>query len=106
MNPSKLNVDEIIETLLEVKERSNKRVDLAESKITLLCRTVREIFMTQPMLLEIAAPVKICGDTHGKFTIPTYLFQFSSFYVPVSHYFSHREGTQIFFAFSLSFCRL
>ena len=27
----------------------------------------KNIFMEQPILLELEAPVQICGDTHGQF---------------------------------------
>ena len=26
----------------------------------------REIFLSQPILLELVAPLKICGDIHGR----------------------------------------
>jgi hypothetical protein len=36
-------------------------VDLEEYEIKYLCTKSREIFMSQPMLLELEAPLKICG---------------------------------------------
>jgi len=30
-----------------------------------LCNTAREIFLSQPPLLELEAPIKVCGDVHG-----------------------------------------
>jgi serine/threonine-protein phosphatase PP1 catalytic subunit len=29
--------------------------------------TCRSIFLSQPMLLELGAPIKIVGDIHGQF---------------------------------------
>lgn len=55
-------VDEIIERLLDVKNgRPGKQVQLAENEIRMLCLTAKEIFMSQPNLLELEAPIKICG---------------------------------------------
>ena len=55
-------VDEIIERLLDARNgRPGKQVQLAENEIRLLCLTAKEIFMSQPNLLELEAPIKICG---------------------------------------------
>lgn len=55
-------LDEIIERLLDVRNgRPGKQVQLAENEIRLLCLTAKEIFMSQPNLLELEAPIKICG---------------------------------------------
>jgi serine/threonine-protein phosphatase PP1 catalytic subunit len=60
MDPAQL--DEIIERLLDVRNgRPGKQVQLAENEIRLLCLTAKEIFMSQPNLLELEAPIKICG---------------------------------------------
>jgi hypothetical protein len=60
-------VDDIIERLLEVRNgRPGKQVQLAENEIRLLCLTAKEIFMSQPNLLELEAPIKICGGCRGR----------------------------------------
>ena len=62
MSKSDFNVDSIIEKLLSVRgNKPGKKVDLAEKQIRGLCTHARDIFMEQPMLLELEAPLKICG---------------------------------------------
>jgi serine/threonine-protein phosphatase PP1 catalytic subunit len=41
--------------------RPGKQVQLGEQEIRYLCLTAREIFMSQPILLDLEAPIKICG---------------------------------------------
>ena len=41
--------------------RPGKPVQLAEYEIKYLCTKAREIFINQPILLELEAPIKICG---------------------------------------------
>ncbi|KAG4911141.1 hypothetical protein JHK87_057257 [Glycine soja] len=53
-------VDDIINRLLEVRGRPGKQVQLSESEIRQLCAASREIFLQQPNLLELEAPIKIC----------------------------------------------
>lgn len=43
--------------------RPGKNVQLSESEIRGLCLKSREIFLSQPILLELEAPLKICGKT-------------------------------------------
>lgn len=57
-----LDVDSIIDKLLEVRgARPGKQVFLTEDEVTQLCVKARDIFMRQPILLELEAPIKICG---------------------------------------------
>ncbi|KAF8057927.1 Serine/threonine-protein phosphatase PP1 isozyme 1 [Scenedesmus sp. PABB004] len=73
-------VDEIIERLLDVRNgRPGKQVQLAENEIRLLCLTAKEIFMSQPNLLELEAPIKICGDIHGQYSDLLRLFEYGGF---------------------------
>ena len=61
-NMAEINIDDIIERLLEVHgNRSSKHVQLTEQEIRSLCQRAREIFSCQPILLELEAPIKICG---------------------------------------------
>jgi len=59
---SDFDVDKIIEKLLSVKgSKPGKQVNLLESEITALVTKAREVFISQPILLELEAPLKICG---------------------------------------------
>lgn len=42
--------------------RPGKNVQLTEGEIRGLCIKSREIFLSQPILLELEAPLKICGE--------------------------------------------
>lgn len=55
-------LDDIIRRLLEVRgSRPGKQVQLSEAEIRQLCVVSKDIFMQQPNLLELEAPIKICG---------------------------------------------
>lgn len=41
--------------------RPGKTVHMSEGEIRALCHKSREIFLSQPILLELEAPLKICG---------------------------------------------
>ena len=64
----KFDVNEIIEKLLKAKSyKPNKEVPLLESEIRWLIIKVKQIFMEQPVFIELDSPINICGDTHGQF---------------------------------------
>jgi hypothetical protein len=52
---------------------------LAENEIKLLCERARPILLGQSMLLELEAPLKICGDVHGQFTDLLRLLEYGGF---------------------------
>lgn len=55
-------LDDIINRLLVFRNaRTPRQVQLSENEIRALCTTAREIFLSQPNLLELEAPIKICG---------------------------------------------
>jgi len=61
-NSVDIDVDKIIEKLLEVKDKKpGRQVNLTENEIRGLCLKAREIFISQPILIELEAPIKICG---------------------------------------------
>mmetsp|Transcript_17332 Transcript_17332/g.24540 ORF Transcript_17332/g.24540 Transcript_17332/m.24540 type:complete len:376 (-) Transcript_17332:112-1239(-) len=79
-------VDDIIERLQAVRaSRPGKQVNLQESEIKMLCLRSRDIFMSQPILLELSSPIKICGDIHGQYFDLLRLFEYGGF-PPESNY--------------------
>jgi len=77
---SGLAVDEIITSLLQVRSaRPGKEVMLPERQITLLCHASRDVFISQPILLELEAPIKIVGDVHGQYYDLLRLFEYGGF---------------------------
>ena len=55
-----VDLDSIIDRLLEVRgSRPGKQVQLLEAEIRYLCTKAREIFISQPILLELEAPIKV-----------------------------------------------
>lgn len=45
--------------------RPGKTVQMTEQEVRGLCMKSREIFLSQPILLELEAPLKICGKLHS-----------------------------------------
>ncbi|GIX60683.1 serine/threonine phosophatase PP1 [Babesia caballi] len=81
-----LDVDSIIERLLEVQgNRPLRTVQLSEEEIRGLCLKSREIFLSESVLLELEAPIKICGDIHGQYFDLLRLFEYGGF-PPASNY--------------------
>ncbi|KAK1933361.1 Ser/Thr protein phosphatase family protein [Babesia divergens] len=81
-----LDVDSIIERLLDVQgNRPLRTVQLSEEEIRGLCQKSREIFLSESVLLELEAPIKICGDIHGQYFDLLRLFEYGGF-PPASNY--------------------
>mmetsp|Transcript_118986 Transcript_118986/g.331967 ORF Transcript_118986/g.331967 Transcript_118986/m.331967 type:complete len:305 (-) Transcript_118986:163-1077(-) len=63
-----LAVEEIIDRHLQLRyARPGKLVQMAEVQLASLCRTAREVMLSQSALLELDAPIKVCGDLHGQY---------------------------------------
>ena len=79
-NTTQCDVDKIIEKLLEVRgKRPGKIVTLSEGEIRWLCLKSKEIFINQPILLELEAPIKIVGNIHGQYYDLLRLFEYGGF---------------------------
>ncbi|KAM0978844.1 hypothetical protein ACFX13_015026 [Malus domestica] len=79
-------VDDLIRKLVAAKNgRTTKQVQLTEAEIRQLCSASKEIFLSQPNLLELEAPIKICGDVHGQFSDLLRLFEYGG-YPPEANY--------------------
>ena len=63
-----MNVDAIIEKLLSVRgNKPGKQVDLKEEEIKFLIDSSLQIMKAQKMLVELEAPLHVCGDIHGQY---------------------------------------
>lgn len=63
-----LDVDNMIGRLLEAgySGKVTKSPPLKNAEIASVCAAAREVFLSQPTLIELSPPVKIVGDVHGQ----------------------------------------
>ena len=65
---NQIDVDSILERLLSVRgNKPGKTVDLKEDEIKYLIDKSMIIFKEQKMLIELEAPLRVCGDIHGQY---------------------------------------
>ncbi len=63
-----MDVNSIIEKLLSVRgNKPGKTVDLKEDEIKFLIDKSLQIIKEQKMLVELEAPLHVCGDIHGQY---------------------------------------
>lgn len=64
-----IDIEDLIQRLLDAgySGKRTKNVCLKNSEIQLICSTAREVFLSQPSLLELSPPVKVVGDVHGQY---------------------------------------
>ena len=76
-----VDLDDMITRLLDAgyAAKITKAVCLKNAEITAICQAARELFLTQPALLELSPPVKIVGDVHGQYGDLIRLFEMSGF---------------------------
>jgi len=76
----KVDVSDIITRLLAPRNgTTSARVDLKLNEVKFLIEKSREIFITQPVLLDLEAPLKIVGDVHGQYLDLLRLFEYGGF---------------------------
>lgn len=64
---SEPDIDDIINKLLAARSfKPNRQINLQENEIKWLCNKSRDIFMSQPIFLELESPIKICGKNKFK----------------------------------------
>jgi len=81
-----LDVDGVIDKCLEARgAKPGKLVQVSEGQLKALCTATREVFLSQSALLELEAPLKICGDIHGQYHDLLRLFEYGGF-PPESNY--------------------
>ncbi|XP_054271147.1 serine/threonine-protein phosphatase alpha-2 isoform-like [Macrosteles quadrilineatus] len=65
---NKVDINSIVERMLGARQlRSGRTVIIADYEVRYIIAKSRKIFISQPMLLELDAPLKVCGDIHGQY---------------------------------------
>ena len=68
MKNNQIDIENILERLLSVRgNKPGKTVDLKEEEIKYLIDKSMIIFKEQKMLIELEAPLRVCGDIHGQY---------------------------------------
>jgi len=62
-----------------LRDHSFQTSRLTHTLLLLLHMTSTEIFLAQPCLLELEAPLKVCGDVHGQYSDLLRLFEYGGF---------------------------
>ncbi|KAL0951220.1 hypothetical protein HGRIS_007941 [Hohenbuehelia grisea] len=75
------DIDDMIQRLLDAgyTGKVSKALCLKNTEITAICQTAREVFLSQPTLIELSPPVKIVGDVHGQYSDLIRLFEMCGF---------------------------
>ncbi|WVQ77980.1 serine/threonine-protein phosphatase PP-Z1 [Cryptococcus sp. DSM 104549] len=82
-----LDVDNMIHRLLEAgySGKVTKAPPLKNAEIASVCAAAREVFLSQPTLIELSPPVKIVGDVHGQYADLIRMFEMCGF-PPAANY--------------------
>ncbi|PCH33671.1 phospho protein phosphatase PPZ [Wolfiporia cocos MD-104 SS10] len=82
-----LDIDDMIQRLLDVgyTGKVSKSLCLKNAEISAICQAAREVFLSQPTLIELSPPVKIVGDVHGQYSDLIRLFEMCGF-PPAANY--------------------
>ncbi|KAG5352279.1 serine/threonine protein phosphatase Pzh1 [Termitomyces sp. Mn162] len=85
--PRQFDVNDIIQRLLDVgyTGKVSKSLCLKNNEITAICLAARDVFLSQPTLVELSPPVKIVGDVHGQYSDLIRLFEMCGF-PPAANY--------------------
>ncbi|CAI2349402.1 unnamed protein product [Caenorhabditis sp. 36 PRJEB53466] len=83
---NELAADEIIVKILDIGSANTRfRSIVSTEQLLELLDVAKDVFLNQGSMLEIEAPVKICGDVHGQFADVLRLFDRGSF-PPLANY--------------------
>ena len=90
-----MSFSEHIDQLLTISVRGSrpgKTVQMTEAEVRGLCLKSRELFLQQPILLELEAPLKICGELKLSEVRFIRVTQYYDLFVDIEHMWKWREN--------------
>ena len=63
---SSVDLDEYIARLIKFKP-DKRTACLTEEELQIVCEQSKELLLSQPSMLELAAPIQVLGDVHGQY---------------------------------------
>lgn len=83
---SRFNPDSMLTRLMSIgRSLSGVTTTVPEGDMIDMIISIRELFMSQPMMLDLNAPITICGDVHGQLNDLIRLFNtVFHFYSPIN----------------------
>jgi len=73
-------IDGIIDKLLAVRDKKpGTTVQLSNDEVDFIVTESKKILINQPALLELEAPIQICGDIHGQYHDLLRMFEYCGF---------------------------
>lgn len=60
-------VKKTLDQFLDCKNHVGKLLQISEDDLKHICNECREVYLAQPALIEVEAPINVCGDIHGQF---------------------------------------
>ncbi|KAL7718788.1 Serine/threonine-protein phosphatase [Entamoeba marina] len=68
MVPITSSVPDIDKLIVHLMKAKHSETNIEPDSIYYLCSTIRNVFLSQPVLLTLNAPITVVGDIHGQFT--------------------------------------
>ncbi|CAJ0933241.1 unnamed protein product, partial [Mesorhabditis belari] len=75
-----VNIDDMIGRLLNVGMAGGRLTTcVSEDELKSLCCFAKNVFMSQPSLIEVGPPIVVCGDIHGQYSDLLRIFEKTTF---------------------------
>ena len=80
-------IDQLYNRLISLKQSNfTKKLDIKEKDCELIIKESYDLLLNDPVLIELKAPLCICGDIHGQFYDLLRIFEILN-YPPNTNYF-------------------
>ena len=57
-----MNAKSYLQYFINTRAKPNKQIQLTENELKYLCLKSKDIFISQPVYLELESPINVCGN--------------------------------------------